>query len=105
MEDVLFAAASALGKFGDERAVETLITALGDEHGDVRWGVASALGKIGDPIAIPALEKATSDFLTRTSGNVQKKHLTRSSRKWKKQNRKSSSNPNPNTTAQISTSR
>jgi hypothetical protein len=59
---VRYKAAGALGEIGDKRAVEPLITALGDGHEDVRWYAADSLGKIGDPKAIPALEKATTDY-------------------------------------------
>tara|TARA_B000000460_G_C21378590_1_gene332805 strand:+ start:406 stop:630 length:225 start_codon:yes stop_codon:yes gene_type:complete len=40
-------AAEALGKIGDERAVEPLIEALNDEEGHVRRGAAVALGRLG----------------------------------------------------------
>jgi len=41
------AAAEALGKLGDKRAVAPLLTALTDEHPDVRQAAANALEKLG----------------------------------------------------------
>jgi len=40
-------AAEALGKIGDNRAVESLIEALGDSESFVRSAATEALGKIG----------------------------------------------------------
>ncbi|MCK4307846.1 HEAT repeat domain-containing protein [candidate division WOR-3 bacterium] len=49
-------AAKALGKIGDERAVESLIlAALKDEDANVRWWSAKALGKVGDERAVESL--------------------------------------------------
>ncbi|MHB8958934.1 MAG: HEAT repeat domain-containing protein [Candidatus Limnocylindrales bacterium] len=42
------AAAMALGRIGDARAVEALIGALGDQAGEVRWAAVESLGEIGD---------------------------------------------------------
>jgi hypothetical protein len=49
------AAAEALGKLGDSRAVEPLIRALGDSDHNVRRIAAMALGKLGDPRAVEPL--------------------------------------------------
>ena len=46
--DVRRGAAGALGKIGDERAIEPLIQAPEDIHCDVRRQAAEALGEIGD---------------------------------------------------------
>jgi HEAT repeat protein len=48
-------AALALGEIGDSRAVEPLINALGDENWEVRSSAAKALGKIGDDRAVEQL--------------------------------------------------
>ena len=48
-------AARSLGELGDPRAVEFLITAMGDE--DIRPSAIEALGKIGDRRAVPALTR------------------------------------------------
>jgi HEAT repeat protein len=47
----------ALGEYGDPRAVEPLINALGDEREDDMFlsSTARSLGKIGDPRAVDAL--------------------------------------------------
>jgi HEAT repeat protein len=47
--------AQALGQIGDPRALEPLIKTLGVENWEVRSTVAKALGKIGDPRAIKPL--------------------------------------------------
>jgi len=44
------AAAKALGKIGDTRAVKPLIKALEDENWDVRKAAAEALEKLGEPL-------------------------------------------------------
>jgi len=44
-----------LGKIGDSRAVEPLITALKDKNSDVRKIAAYVLGKIGDNRAVEPL--------------------------------------------------
>lgn len=55
-------AASALGKIGDPRAVEPLLTLLARESKpQVRQYAIKALGKIGDPRARAALERIASD--------------------------------------------
>jgi HEAT repeat protein len=51
-------AAKALGKIGNERAVEPLINALKNKEGNVRRESAEALGKIGDTRAVEPLVKA-----------------------------------------------
>ena len=55
------AATSALGKIGDPRAVEPLISALGDEDEGFRCEAAAALGEIGDPRAVEPLTRALED--------------------------------------------
>jgi len=52
------AAAEALGKIGDQRAVKPLIEALRDKDSDVRKAAAKALGKIGDQRAVESLIQA-----------------------------------------------
>jgi HEAT repeat protein len=59
--DVRFAAAFAVGRIGDPRAIPPLTTALNDENLNVREAAAIALGEIGDPQAIPALITALND--------------------------------------------
>lgn len=49
------AAARALGRIGDLRALEPLIAALDDENADVRSSAAGALGDIGHPKTIEPL--------------------------------------------------
>ena len=51
-------AAWALGDIGDARAVEQLISALGDEKWYVRYAAVQALGKIGDARAAEQLISA-----------------------------------------------
>jgi len=53
--ECVVAAARALGKIGDQRAVEPLIQSLGDEDPGVRSSVAEALGEIGDDQAVAPL--------------------------------------------------
>ncbi|MFH1208933.1 MAG: HEAT repeat domain-containing protein [Candidatus Omnitrophota bacterium] len=55
------AAAEALGKVGEIRAVESLITALKDRVPSVRNAAAAALGLIKDPRSIIPLSDALSD--------------------------------------------
>jgi HEAT repeat protein len=55
------AAAEALAKLGDPRAVEPLIRALGDIDSDVRGSAARALAKLGDPRAVEPLVRALGD--------------------------------------------
>jgi HEAT repeat protein len=54
-------AVEALGKFGKQNIVPTLMNALLDDHSNVRISAARALGKIGNPEAIPALSAALDD--------------------------------------------
>ncbi len=54
-------AAEALGKTGDPRAVEPLISVLEDENFYVRRATVKALGKIGDPRAVESLIAALKD--------------------------------------------
>ncbi len=52
----------ALGRIGDERALEPLIARLAnDSHADVRWHAADSLATLGDVKAIPALTTALKD--------------------------------------------
>jgi HEAT repeat protein len=52
----------ALGRIGDERAIEPLIARLAnDSHADVRWHAADSLATLGDVKAIPALTTALKD--------------------------------------------
>ena len=60
-EYVRKAAAYALGKIKDPRAVEPLIAALKDHNSDVREAAAYALGKIKDPRAVEPLIAALKD--------------------------------------------
>lgn len=60
-------AAKALGKIGDERAVEPLINALKNKDGDVRRESAEALGKIGDERAVEPLIQALVDGTSNVS--------------------------------------
>ena len=50
-----------LGKTLDAAAVPLLITALRDQHPNVRVAAAQELGKIGDPSALPALRDSLGD--------------------------------------------
>lgn len=59
-QNVRLAAASALGKIGDSRAVAPLIDALGDQDG-VQEVAALALGEIGDKRAVDALINTLGD--------------------------------------------
>ncbi len=54
-DDVRSAAADALGKIGDARAVEPLIEALGDGDSSGSWSAASALRDIADADAVEPL--------------------------------------------------
>jgi HEAT repeat protein len=58
-------AAKALAQIKDSRAVEPLMAALKDGHGDVRKAAAEALGEIGDMRAIAALVAALPDWHSR----------------------------------------
>ena len=51
----------ALGKIGDARAVSSLITALEDANWEIRGTIAKALGKIGDPQATKPLVNLLRD--------------------------------------------
>ncbi len=59
--DVRGAAAEALGRIGDPRALELLsYSVVGDKKESVRYASAVALGLLGKPQAIPSLIKALS---------------------------------------------
>jgi HEAT repeat protein len=58
---VRMAAAEVLGKLGDVRAVEPLVTALKDEARYVQAAAAEALGKLGDVQAVGPLVAALKD--------------------------------------------
>lgn len=55
------AAAEALGRIGDTRAVEPLLTLLGDRGTSVRQAAAEALGRLGDTRAVQPLVSALAD--------------------------------------------
>lgn len=56
------AAAIALGRAGDQRAVEPLMKLLDDPDDDVRAAAATGLGTMGAPLATPAISKLTALF-------------------------------------------
>jgi HEAT repeat protein len=58
--NVRLAAASALGKIGDDQAVEPLIDAL-DDRREVKEVAILSLGKIGDPVAGDSLVDMLED--------------------------------------------
>lgn len=58
--NIRLAAATALGKIGDRRAVDPLIAAL-DDQGRVKEVVVQALGEIGDPRAADPLITVLDD--------------------------------------------
>jgi HEAT repeat protein len=61
-EELRRAAARALGRIGDHRAVEPLIARLADERwDDIAAAVIEALGRIGGPRAVDALLAETGD--------------------------------------------
>jgi len=60
-EKARIAAAVALGKRNDPRAVGSFVRALSDPSPIVRGLSASALGHLGDTRAVPALQRALSD--------------------------------------------
>jgi HEAT repeat protein len=60
-EAVRASAAEELGDLGDQRAIDSLIQALGDDNARVRESAAMALGEIGDKRAIPRLMKLLED--------------------------------------------
>lgn len=51
----------ALGKLGNEKAVDALIQSLKNSDWYVRWGAIEALGNIGDSRALEHLKKALDD--------------------------------------------
>lgn len=61
--DERFAAAAALGRGGEGRAIAPLIQALGDPCGGVRVGAARALAALGDPLLHAVVDGTASDFL------------------------------------------
>ena len=56
--------ATVLGHWGDARAVEPLMKAMGCPHSHVRFYAARALGNLGDDRAIPVLEWARDNDTT-----------------------------------------
>ncbi|MCK9318557.1 MAG: HEAT repeat domain-containing protein [Methanoculleus sp.] len=54
-------AAEALGKFGDLRGVQPLMSALTDPDAELRWRAALSLGMLGDQRAFSALVVALDD--------------------------------------------
>jgi hypothetical protein len=63
-------AISALARLGDERAVESLISALQDKNQYIRREAAKALGELGSPAAIEPLVKALDDSEDQVQRNV-----------------------------------
>ena len=55
------AAAEALGKLDDRRAIKALIGTLSDPQPHVRWKSAQALGKLDALSAVEHLKKLTED--------------------------------------------
>jgi HEAT repeat protein len=68
---VRFAAALALGKIGDTRAVKPLIRAFQDRD-DIREAAAVALGKIGHPSAVEPLSALLNDTSWDVRGSAAK---------------------------------
>jgi hypothetical protein len=60
-EKARLAAAAALGKLGDRRAMKPLVTALRDPSPQIRAVAAAALGQLGHKAALPALKGAAED--------------------------------------------
>jgi HEAT repeat protein len=58
------AAAWALGRIGDRRAVPTLMEVVSnlDNAVDTRYAAAEALGRIDDPDSIPAIRQLAADY-------------------------------------------
>jgi hypothetical protein len=72
--DIRSRAAEALGRIGDQRAVEPLIKALLDRYSTVIISSANALGKIGDPRAseplLRAFDRACKEKDSKLSYNI-----------------------------------
>lgn len=68
--DIRANAAVSLGRVGDTRAVDPLITALNDEDSSVRLNAAVSLGEIGDPRAIGPLIETLNDETPEVWRNV-----------------------------------
>ena len=64
-------AAQSLGRVGDARAVDALVSALGDDHAAVRAAAALALGRIGSPAALGALDDLARDTSQPESVRIQ----------------------------------
>ncbi|HSK00058.1 MAG TPA: HEAT repeat domain-containing protein [Kofleriaceae bacterium] len=60
-EKARLAAAAALGKLGDRRAMKPLVAALRDPSPQIRAVAAAALGKLGHKAALPSLKGAAED--------------------------------------------
>ena len=58
---VRFSAARALARLADERAVDTLLPLLADDHETVRQAAAEALGRTRSERALPGLVEALHD--------------------------------------------
>lgn len=54
-------AAYLLGKIGDDKAIDTLVTTLKDKHSEVRGSAATALGEIGNVSAVIPLIEVLED--------------------------------------------
>jgi HEAT repeat protein len=61
VQSVRFQAAEALGKLGDNRAAEPLITSLKDQDWEVRQWAAEGLGTLGDKRAVEPLTPLLKD--------------------------------------------
>jgi HEAT repeat protein len=60
-------AATALGKLGDQRAVDPLIASLNEDNGMITMQASSALGQLKDKRAIEPLKQALARWRTRES--------------------------------------
>lgn len=54
-------AAYALGRIGDKKTVDPLVTALQDEDLETRYAIIWALARVGDKTIVPRLEKVLKD--------------------------------------------
>ena len=78
-DDVAIQAVIALGHLDDPAAVDVLIRALGDAHGDVRYYAVRSLGQLDDRKAVPPLMNIVltgSDDLVRGQASAALEQLT-----------------------------